>query len=426
MAQFFNGKMPISMYRKVKDYLKKVILLKKGVYWFRFCFLSNIGNNSFYYFPYPWQIDLKDRLAKLNKTKKQGKINIVFIHEKPDPVVFRFRAYNVAQSLGKTKEFRGHYFFEYELKALLRETPNIDLLIFNRGIWSPEAIELCEKLKKQSKKIGYDTDDFVFDVDLAPELVKQMAVPREKYGFYFYYVASVYNLAKHADYFTCTNDYLKKKIVKFFKKPCYVVPNFSNQEQIAHAEEINSKKKKQYNPEKEFIIGYFSGTKTHDRDFQLIQDQIIKILEKYPQAKLMILGHLNLDEKFKKYRRRVIRHGLKNYLELEEFIARVDINLAPLVQNEFTNAKSEIKFFDAGMVGVPTIASPTFAFKKAIRNGKNGILAKDDEWFEKIELLMNDKNLYTKISKAAYKSSLQNHSGEKIDKLVESTYKKII
>src|SRR5204863_5326912 len=68
--------------------------------------------------------------------------------------------------------------------------------------------------------------------------------------------------------------------------------------------------------------------------------------------------------------------------ELPQLIAQIDINLAPLeLDNPFCQAKSEIKYTEAALVGVPTVASPTDAFAYAITHGENGLLAATvDEW----------------------------------------------
>src|SRR6202035_5617488 len=62
--------------------------------------------------------------------------------------------------------------------------------------------------------------------------------------------------------------------------------------------------------------------------------------------------------------------------ELPDELARFDINIAPLeVGNPFCEAKSELKFFEAALVEVCTVASPTGPLQRAIREGETGKLA---------------------------------------------------
>ena len=62
-------------------------------------------------------------------------------------------------------------------------------------------------------------------------------------------------------------------------------------------------------------------------------------------------------------------------------IAEVDINLAPLEQSIFNEAKSENKWVEAALVKVPTVASNVGAFQRMIVSGETGILCDtEDEW----------------------------------------------
>ena len=55
---------------------------------------------------------------------------------------------------------------------------------------------------------------------------------------------------------------------------------------------------------------------------------------------------------------------------------RFDINLAPLeINNPFGQSKSEIKYVEAALLRVPTIASPSDSYSAAIRHAENGYLA---------------------------------------------------
>src|SRR5438270_307388 len=80
-----------------------------------------------------------------------------------------------------------------------------------------------------------------------------------------------------------------------------------------------------------------------------------------------------------------------------------DINLAPLEpSNPFCEAKSELKFFEAAVVGVPTIASATEPFAAAIEDGVSGLLANDAEgWRRALDLLVSSKDRRRAIGAAA-------------------------
>ena len=88
---------------------------------------------------------------------------------------------------------------------------------------------------------------------------------------------------------------------------------------------------------------------------------------------------------------------------LPEEIARFDVNIAPLeVGNVYCEAKSELKYFEAALVGVPTVASPTQPFQNAIVDGVTGFLADDPtSWQRSLEALVSDAGLRSRIGQAA-------------------------
>jgi glycosyltransferase involved in cell wall biosynthesis len=64
----------------------------------------------------------------------------------------------------------------------------------------------------------------------------------------------------------------------------------------------------------------------------------------------------------------------------------------PLQANDFTNCKSELKYFEAAVVGTMSIASPSYTYAAAIRDGENGYLAKAQEWRSVIETAIENKS----------------------------------
>ena len=128
--------------------------------------------------------------------------------------------------------------------------------------------------------------------------------------------------------------------------------------------------------EETVTIGYFSGTKTHNRDILEATDALIWALARYSQTRLLIVGPLMLDSRFDLYTRRVTHLPHQPWQTLPYLFTTVDINLAPLERdNPFTEAKSCIKYLEAALCNVPTIASPRTDFRRVIAPGVTGMLA---------------------------------------------------
>jgi glycosyltransferase involved in cell wall biosynthesis len=108
----------------------------------------------------------------------------------------------------------------------------------------------------------------------------------------------------------------------------------------------------------------------------------------------------------------------RNFVPLErlaEEVARFDINLAPLeVGNPFCEAKSELKFFEAALAGVVTIAFPTGPFRRAIRHGETGFLAETQrEWHDALTKLVGDPALRRRVSAQAHRDVLWSFGPER-------------
>jgi|GEM_PF-1188950 len=152
------------------------------------------------------------------------------------------------------------------------------------------------------------------------------------------------------------------------------------------------------------VVGYASGTRTHNRDFALVAPALERLLAERPEVDLWILGVLDLDERWTRWGGRVRRLPRVPWRELPGLLARLDVNLAPLeANNAFCEAKSELKYLEAGAVAVPTVASDVGAFRHAIRDGDNGVLVADATgWLPALRRLVTDRALRRDLGARAY------------------------
>lgn len=100
------------------------------------------------------------------------------------------------------------------------------------------------------------------------------------------------------------------------------------------------------------------------------------------------------------FQKRIRRFPLTDWNGWFALASQFNINLAPLEHgNIFCRAKSEIKFVEAALLGVPTVASSVDPFEYAIRHGENGFLAGNVvEWIDALEKLVTQPALRQKVS----------------------------
>jgi glycosyltransferase involved in cell wall biosynthesis len=156
-------------------------------------------------------------------------------------------------------------------------------------------------------------------------------------------------------------------------------------------------------PSGHIVIGYFSGSWTHDKDFEECEDALFSILRGYENVYYLDTGFVTLPERWAIVAHKVMRmppvpHHLMLHLQ-----AQCDISIAPLeIDNPFCQAKSELKYFEAAIFSVPVVASPTAPMRSAIRDGENGFLASTPaDWRARLEALIESDSLRKSIGSCA-------------------------
>ena len=408
---------PRSIYRLVKNpEVRKGLMQKKTVNG------EKVEEVDVTHFLDPWMVDLKNRKEIAEYALKKGKKLALYFVEKPDSSTFRYRCYNTFETTKESRKWQAVYFFKNELEYIVELLPRCSELVFGRQSGQEKTIEKLSRMAHDNGiKIGLDIDDLVFDVKYLDIMLNTIGEKTNR-SYWVAYFASVQAMAKQMDFFVTTNEFLAEKVKKSFNKPVKVIRNSLNQGQInASSVYVERKKLKRENG---FIIGYFSGSPTHAKDFAVVELELIRFLKRHDDAALNVVGYM----KFSKEAERLVDSGRIRFLpftdfrKLQRLMAEVDVNIAPLVINDFTNCKSELKFFEAAVVETTTIASPNYSFKKAISDGENGFLAKPGEWFDKLEYLYNHPEENRKIALAAKKYALKHYYGKEFLKEVEETY----
>ncbi|MFT3682436.1 MAG: glycosyltransferase [Ferruginibacter sp.] len=110
--------------------------------------------------------------------------------------------------------------------------------------------------------------------------------------------------------------------------------------------------------------------------------------------------------------------GLKNmqYVEWSEEnevkeLATCQIGLMPLTNDEWSEGKCGFKLVQYLALGIPAVSSPVGVNKKIVDNGVNGILCEtDDEWYNAIEKMINEKDLRKKMGQEGRKKIINHYS----------------
>ncbi|MFA6386861.1 MAG: glycosyltransferase, partial [Candidatus Paceibacterota bacterium] len=326
-----------------------------------------------------------------------------------------YRSHHVSEELN-LNGFKSYVTIS-ESAHLLDYAGSFKVFIFQKVAYNDKIKNFINKIKSLDKEIIFETDDLIFDAryfensDYVKNINSLEKKQYEKGG-----VGEEILKDKYVRTCTASTEYLADKLREYNKK-VFVVPNKLSQNDIEVANAI-MKDKEEKIPDTKYQIpntirlGYFSGTISHNKDFAVIAGALMEVMEKYPQVELFLVGPLDIESKLNKFSGRIKQLPYVTRKKHFENIAKVDINLAPLeIGNPFCESRSELKFFEAGIVGVPTVASATGTFKEAISDGVDGFAVSDTEgWKNRLEELILSPELRSRMGLEARKKALEQYS----------------
>ena len=359
---------------------------------------------------YPVSI-LQEIVNKFKAVPREQYILLIDGVENIIPQCTRYRVLNKAEQLRK-------HGFEVKVVNLsefeLTQAQNASHIIIYRSPISPELLRLCHLAKDYGKPIFFDIDDLVFDTLYTDQLSYTKGLPHHEKEKYDANVRNYGYMLENCDGAITSTNQLQKELKKYQSK-VLLNRNLASDELIS----ISSQFLKDYSHVSDVVkIGYFSGSISHNENFELIKPAIMQLLKKYSNVQLHIVGILDIPKDMKPFENQIVTHDYVDWDKLPVLISEVDINLAPLVDSIFNRAKSEIKWIEAALVKVPTVASKIGAFSDMVIDGETGLLATDDQWFDKLEALVLSPELRQNLAESAYRAVLENCTLSKKDEMV--------
>lgn len=333
--------------------------------------------------------DAKDRVYK----------DVLFINgcDESVPHPARYRVTHQREQLAANNISTGEVYY---VNLQLDQVRYYRTFVFFRCPYTDMIGEFIKLAKKLNKKVLFDIDDLVVDTKYTDTIKYLDSMSKEERALYDDGVMRMGRTLKLCDAAITTTERLAEELGHYVPE-VFINRNTASEEMCALSKEAlkNKTRKDDY-----VGIGYFSGSLTHNDDFELVLPALTKVMEKYPQVQLHVVGELDLPEALQQYKARVVSHPFVDWKKLPSLIAEVDINLAPLEQSIFNEAKSENKWVEAALVKVPTVASNVGAFQRMIVSGETGILCDtEEEWVEQLSRLVEDKKERDRIAENAHR-----------------------
>ncbi len=294
-----------------------------------------------------------------------------------------------------------------------------DAVIFYRVPAMPDIIEAITTANIRGLPTFYEIDDLLFDENLFPppldtyagqisplqhaSMATDVPLMRRAMAMCRFGLASTTALAKEM-----------QPIVHSGKVFLHRNAFGSLHEKMAALPKVK-KSEKSIQDNQEITVFYGSGTKAHKDDFHnIIEPVFLDLYKKHgKKIRFIVIGHISMTDDLK---------SLGNQLELLDPIwdvedywnvmrEKADINLSVLSQTRVTDAKSEIKWLEAAMFGIPSVVSKTATHDEVIKDGKTGFLCvTPQDFFSAIDKLVSDPEERSKIGEAARKQALKKYS----------------
>lgn len=377
--------------------------------------------------------DLKKNRGTENYSEAPNKMfmDVLFINGCYLPHPSRYRVSHQREQLLANGVSSNEVFFEDVTLELVKR---YRFFIFFRCPYTDTIGDFIALAKKYHKKVYFDVDDLVIDRKYTDKIPFIQEMNDEDKRNYDSGVERMKKTLRLCDGAITTTERLAEEL-KNYVPEVYINRNTASDHmvQLSNIAVYNrdvlpillpeqaknrgerkaiqqaAKRMEEKKASKRVSMGYFSGSITHNDDVKLILPALQRILSDYKNAELHIVGELDVPPELKPFKERIIARPFVSWTKLPELIASVDINLAPLENTIFNEAKSENKWVEAALVKVPTVASDVGAFARMMENNVTGLLCNsEDEWYAALSLLIEHPEERKRLAEQAHSFALKN------------------
>ena len=258
-----------------------------------------------------------------------------------------------------------------------------DCALFYRIPMAEHGPDLYAEARRLGLPILYDIDDLIFHKAALAAHISRLRL-RDEHAAVMLNAADAYLRAMEASDALLVSTPALGAYAAATGRPHFVVRNAVSDDLVHLTRTLPTKK-----AGNEIVrVFYGSGSDTHDADFALIAEALCQAMQKDSRLHLYIHGHLELPAELSCLAGRVHRVPFLDKTFYFRLCADYDMALAPLLRDAFNDAKSNIKYQEASLFGIPSIVSPAAEFTDAVTEGRDGFIARTpEEWRDKILLL---------------------------------------
>lgn len=276
---------------------------------------------------------------------------------------------------------RGHdVFLGHQITP--QSVQDADIIILQRQ-WRPECVQAIDHAHSLGKTVVYELDDDIWNLHPTNPSYAAWNDPSIR--------GPAEYMIQRADVVTTTTKPMATQLRKL-NRNVRILPNMLPPE---HWQMVRDRP-----ADYDTVTIGWAGSVGRGKDLGIVSNVIPQILNAYPNA-IFLIASGDPTDAFEPHP----QIGVLRPKRIEEYgtiLTQFDIGIAPIIDSRFNQAKSDLKFVEYGMVGLPVVASAVESYVHSIRQGENGFLAKNDkDWLKYLRRLVEDADLRASIGAAA-------------------------
>ncbi len=299
----------------------------------------------------------------------------------------------------------------YTEPDLKRDLDHADAVIVYRSPVTRELMRFIREVHRRHIPIRFDVDDLIFDPELAERLPTIAHLPRDERALWVEGVRRYRATLLECGAGIASTAEIARQMQRLGIEASVHRNGVDTVLAVMSEGARRARGSRLRRAREPFVLGYSSGTTTHDADLAMLTPILVDFLRAHPEARLILGGPLHPPPSLDQVAGQVQRLGFIAWDRHPTRLATFDLNLAPLIEGVFNESKSSIKWSEAALVDVPTLASATAPFRESIDDGVTGLVARDPEdWRELLEQAITQPERFARMGRRARLSAYRQGS----------------
>jgi glycosyltransferase involved in cell wall biosynthesis len=281
-------------------------------------------------------------------------------------------------------------------------------LLLYRLAMTPAVEAYLQEAERLGVITGYDIDDPVFSRSTYEKNRNLDSLASTERDALLRSSQDYLAVMRRCDFVTVSTEPLAALVQELCGTRAVVWRNVIDEESLALAKDCGSSTAP---GQQSVTLAYMSGSRAHDRDLEVAQNALAKMLQKHAHMRLLLGGYFTVPAALAGFSDRIDQLPFGSYQAYFSGLARADICIIPLLTDPFNECKSAIRYLEASLMGIPSVVTRVGEFQSSITSDSCGLLASTEaEWETAIDTLVSQPQRRGNVGESARKMVLEKHT----------------